>query len=460
MALQSLDIIRRSATTGHPDEIATILRGLANGERVEQIEAVRRRKDGSLVDVSLKISPILDASGHVVGASTIARDITERKRAEEAREQTNAQLEGILGSIPEPVMVVDENGHLVESNHVFERRHLTTAPSTLEQYYPAVDVFTEDGHPVPPEMWPLSRAIRGERISGLTLRLTFGNAGPPRFYRYSANPIYDRNGRVTHAVAVFFDVTENRLAEAEIRRLNADLEDRVRQRTAQLEAANKELEAFAYSVSHDLRTPLRGIDGWSLALVEDYASQLDPRAHGYLDRVRAETQRMGMLIDDLLKLSRVTRSEMATGAVDLTSIAQTIATRLTEGNSGRRIEFTIAGSLAANGDARLLAIALDNLFNNAVKFTGPRGEARIEFGRTERDGERPFYVRDNGVGFDMAFAGMMFGAFQRMHKASEFPGTGIGLATVQRIIHRHGGRVWAEAQPDRGATFYFTLGGS
>jgi PAS domain S-box-containing protein len=314
---------------GHPDELPSILRRLAKGDRVEQMEAVRRRKDGSLVDVSLKISPIVDASGSVVGASTIARDITERKRAEE-----------------------------------------------------------------------------------------------------------------------------------EIRRLNADLEGRVRRRTAQLEAANKELEAFAYSVSHDLRTPLRGIDGWSLALVEDYASQLDERAHGYLDRVRAETQRMGTLIDDLLQLSRVTRSEMATGAVDLTSLARTIASRLTENNSGRRIEFTIAGGLAASGDARLLEIALENLFGNAVKFTGPRTEARIEFGRTEGAGQRAFYVRDNGVGFDMAFMGTLFGAFQRLHKSSEFPGTGIGLATVQRIIHRHGGRVWAEAQPDRGATFYFTLGES
>jgi light-regulated signal transduction histidine kinase (bacteriophytochrome) len=167
-----------------------------------------------------------------------------------------------------------------------------------------------------------------------------------------------------------------------------------------------------------------------------------------------------MLIDDLLQLSRVTRSEMAAGAVDLTAIARRIAARLAEGNSGRRIEFTIAGGLAASGDARLLEIVLENLFGNAVKFTGPRAEARIEFGRAEGDGERPFYVRDNGVGFDMAFASTLFGAFQRLHRASEFPGTGIGLATVQRIIHRHGGRVWAEAQPDRGATFYFTLGGS
>jgi PAS domain S-box-containing protein len=453
----SIDWLLMTPPEYRPLDEASVEELKATGVNAAPFEKEYIRKDGSRVPIIVTGAMLDEARFNGVA---LAMDITERKQAEEARAQTNAQLEGILGSIPEPVMVMDENRHLVKSNHVFERRHLATALGTLGECYPAVHLFTEDGHPVPPEMWPLNRAIKGERISGLTLRLTFGNGGPPRFYRHSASPIYDRNGRVTHAVLVFFDVTENRLAEEEIRRLNADLEDRVRRRTTQLEAANKELEAFAYSVSHDLRTPLRGIDGWSLALVEDYGGQLDEKAHGYVDRVRAEEQRMGALIDDLLQLSRVIRSEMAAGAVDLTSIARTIAARLTEDNSGRRIEFTIAGGLAANGDARLLEIALENLFGNAVKFTGPRAEARIEFGRAGGDGERPFYVRDNGVGFDMAFAGTLFGAFQRLHRASEFPGTGIGLATVQRIIHRHGGRVWAEAKPDRGATFYFTLGGS
>jgi PAS domain S-box-containing protein len=253
------------------------------------------------------------------------------------------------------------------------------------------------------------------------------------------------------------DVSEREEAQERIRQLNAELEQRVLDRTAQLEAANQELEAFAYSVSHDLRAPLRGIDGWSLALAEDYGPQLDETAHKYLWRVRSETQRMGVLIDDLLKLSRLTRSEMQHEAVDMTGLAQSISARLIEAQPGRQIEFVIASGLSAKGDARLFEVALTNLLSNAVKFTGPREYARVEFGRL-RGGERPFFVRDNGVGFDMKFAGTLFGAFQRLHKTSEFSGTGVGLATVQRVIHRHGGRVWAEASPGEGATFLFTVG--
>ena len=201
----------------------------------------------------------------------------------------------------------------------------------------------------------------------------------------------------------------------------------------------------------------RGIDGWSLALYEDYHDQLDAQARQYLDFVRAEAQRMGQLIDDLLQLSRVTRTEMQSTRVDLSALAQTIAARLQSAQPGRQVELVIQPGLEATGDARLLEIVLTNLFSNAWKFTGPRPAARIEFGRIEFEDRPAFFVRDNGVGFDMAFAQKLFGAFQRMHKLSEFPGTGIGLATVQRIVYRHGGRVWAEAQVDRGATFYFTL---
>lgn len=245
------------------------------------------------------------------------------------------------------------------------------------------------------------------------------------------------------------DITERKRAEEALQHLNT-----------QLEAANKELEAFSYSVSHDLRAPLRGVDGWSLALLEDYGGQLDEKGQEYIHRVRSETQRMGLLIDDLLQLSRLTRAEMRKQRVDLSAIARSIAARLQETGPERPVEFVIQPGLSAEGDAHLLEVALSNLLDNAFKFTGKTPQARIEFGQTEIQGERAFFVRDNGAGFDMAFAKKLFGVFQRLHKPSEFPGTGIGLANVQRVIHRHGGRAWAEAEPGRGATFFFTLEGN
>lgn len=253
------------------------------------------------------------------------------------------------------------------------------------------------------------------------------------------------------------DITEEKRAQEEIRQLNRELERRVQDRTNQLQASNQELEAFAYSVSHDLRAPLRGINGWSLALLEDYGSTLDRDAHQYLDRVRAETQRMGVLIDDLLKLSRLTRVPLQRESVDLTALARAIAGRLREAEPRRSMDFAIQDGLSMDGDSRLLEIVLSNLFSNAVKFTGFEARAQIEFGQTRHQDQLAFFVRDNGVGFDMAHANMLFGAFQRLHKSAEFPGTGIGLATAQRVLRRHGGRIWADAQPHQGATFYFTI---
>src|ERR1019366_1875217 len=268
----------------------------------------------------------------------------------------------------------------------------------------------------------------------------------------------DAAGKPLRLIGANIDVTGRKLAELEVSRLNAELEQGVRQRALELDASNRELEAFAYSVSHDLRAPLRGIDGWSLALLEDYSGSLDDNGRQYLNRVRAETQRMGNLIDDLLQLSRASRGEMKLDHVDITALANRIADRLRDAQPKRSIEFAIEPRLVAFGDARLLEIALTNLLSNAVKFTGAQTPALIEFGRVDKEGEMAFYVRDNGAGFDMAYAGNLFGAFQRLHKVTEFPGTGIGLATVQRIVRRHGGRVWADARVNRGATFCFTLG--
>jgi light-regulated signal transduction histidine kinase (bacteriophytochrome) len=244
----------------------------------------------------------------------------------------------------------------------------------------------------------------------------------------------------------------------QLAQINAELESRVQHRTAELETANKELAAFSYSVSHDLRAPLRGIDGWGQALLEDYGSQLDVMGREYLNRVLTETRRMGHLIEDMLLLSRLSQDEMHLNPVDLTAIAEKITSALTDANPNRLIRFIIAPSLVVSGDARLLEIAMNNLFSNAVKFTSRQPSALIEFGKTQNKEEVEFFIRDNGAGFDMKYSSSLFGPFQRLHQESEFSGTGIGLAIVQRVIARHGGRVWADAHVDHGATFWFTLG--
>lgn len=248
-----------------------------------------------------------------------------------------------------------------------------------------------------------------------------------------------------------------RKALGEISRLNAELEKRVAERTALLEATNKELEAFSYSVSHDLRAPLRGIDGFSQALLEDYADKLDATGRDYLERLRAGSRRMAQLIDDMLGLSRITRSELHRETVDLSAMVREIADELRKSRPERCVEFVIAPGIVADGDPKLLRLLLGNLLGNAWKFTGKHAAARIEFGSREQEGETVFFVRDNGAGFDPAYAGKLFGAFQRLHSAAEFEGTGIGLATVQRIVHRHGGYISAEGEVEKGAAFFFTL---
>lgn len=244
--------------------------------------------------------------------------------------------------------------------------------------------------------------------------------------------------------------------DAALKKSSDEMEQRVLDRTAALNAVNKELEAFSYSVSHDLRAPLRSIDGFSQVLLEDYENQLDTDGKDHLARIRAASQRMGHLIDDLINLSRLSRSEMSRQSVDLTGVAWTIITDLQTMNPERQVTVQIADALIAQGDPNLLRVVLENLLRNAWKYSSKCKHARIEFGSTWHEGEPAFFIRDNGAGFNMAHAGKLFGAFQRMHATTEFEGTGIGLATVQRIIHRHGGRVWAMSKKNEGATFYFT----
>ncbi len=258
--------------------------------------------------------------------------------------------------------------------------------------------------------------------------------------------LHDEGGKLRGFGKVTRDMTERK-----------KIEEEVRIRNAQLEAANKELEAFSYSVSHDLRAPLRAIDGFSLAVLEDYQDKVDAEGKTHLQRIRAAARRMSQLIDDMLQLAHIARAEMVRDKVNLSRLAQEIASQLQASDPKRQATFVIQPDLMVEGDRALLRVVLQNLLDNAWKFTGHQPHARIEFGIQKQGSEQVYFVRDNGAGFEMQHAGKLFGVFQRLHRESEFPGTGVGLATVQRIIHRHGGRIWAEGATGQGATFYFVL---
>lgn len=278
-----------------------------------------------------------------------------------------------------------------------------------------------------------------------------------RTFSVSASVMRDQEGEAAAIVCIARDITRRKRAEEEIRQLNAELEQRVVERTRQLEDAVRELEAFSYSVSHDLRAPLRSIAGFSQVLLDDYADQLNGEGQDALRRVYAAAQRMGELIDALLTLSRVTRSDLHREFVDLSALARAIAAELQARDHERRVDFVIQPGLIANGDRQLLRVVLENLLDNAWKFTSQRADVRIEVGASLRSDTQVFFVRDNGAGFDMANIDRVFLPFHRLHDSAEFPGTGIGLATVRRIIHRHGGQVWAESSEGEGTTFYFRL---
>jgi len=303
-----------------------------------------------------------------------------------------------------------------------------------------------------------------------------GGGFEERYWSVVNSPVLNSAGELTCIIHCVEDVTEfvrlkQRGAEqtqatqelqAQAEKMEAEVflhTKRVAEANRQLKEATAELDAFSYSVSHDLRAPLRSIDGFSLALMEDCGDRLDAQGRKHLERIRAAASRMAQLIDDLLSLSRVTRAEVHREAVDLSAMAHEVFRELQRAEPERRLEWQIMPGVVAEGDSQLLRVVLVNLLGNAWKFTGKQPRARIEFGFSQDNGASAFLVRDNGAGFDMAYADKLFGAFQRLHRMTEFPGTGIGLATVQRIIRRHGGRIWAEGTPGHGATFFFTLSG-
>ncbi|MCE8429083.1 MAG: PAS domain S-box protein [Candidatus Methanoperedens sp.] len=386
----------------------------------------------------------------ISGAAAELGSVIQRKKAEEQRRAASLYARNLIEASLDPLVTISPEGKIMDVNKATEgitgipRERLIgtdfsdyfTEPENARRGYHQVfsDGYVRD--------YPLSiRNISGNIIDVL----------------YNATVYRDENGQILGVFAAARDISQIKQAEEEIRKLNAQLERRITERTRQLEAANKELEAFSYSVSHDLRAPLRSIDGFSQALLEDYGGVLDAQAKDYLTRVRSASQRMSQLIDDMLVLSRVTRREMKRSAVDLSALANMIAAELLKAQPQRRVEFNISPGLVVNGDAELLRAMLENLLGNAWKFTSTRQSATIEFGVKDLDGKPSYFVRDNGVGFDMAYASKLFQAFQRLHLQTDFPGTGIGLATVKRIINRHGGRIWAESEAGKGATFYFNL---
>jgi len=271
-------------------------------------------------------------------------------------------------------------------------------------------------------------------------------------------PFLGADGRPWQYVAIRTDITERKLAEQIIRQLNDELEERVALRTAELATANQELEAFSYSVSHDLRAPLRHVSGFSQLLVEEFGPTLDPEARRYVDRIQAGTKQMGLLVDELLGLARVGRHALSLRPTKLNDLVAEVVAMLQPESEGRQVDWTISDLPAVECDPVLVKQVFQNLLSNALKFTRPRARAVIEISHQQNNGQPVFTVRDNGIGFNMKYVEKLFGVFQRLHRAEDFEGTGIGLATVQRIVHKHGGRVWAEAELDKGAAFYFTLG--
>jgi PAS domain S-box-containing protein len=407
------------------------------------------RKDGSRVPILIAGTLLENFEDRGVA---FVLDLSDRKQIEADLEQSNSILSAVLEGTTDAIFMKDLQGRYVFIN---------SAGADVVGKSVAEIVGKDDTEIFPYEIGLAIRENERKFIaSGVnqTYEDIISYRGELRTFLAGKTLCRNAKGDVIGIIGIARDISDRKRIEEQIKELNQDLERRVEKRTVQLEVANKELEAFSYSVSHDLRAPLRSIDGFSLALLESYGEQLDEKGKHYLQRVRNASQRMGELIDDLLLLARVTRSEMHFQTVNLSEIVQAIAADLQHAQPERSVDFIIAADVLVQGDFRLLKIVFENLLNNAWKFTSKKLYSTIEFGTSPQpDSTTVYFVRDNGAGFDMAYANNLFGAFQRLHTIDEFPGSGIGLATVKRIVHRHGGRIWAEGANDQGATFYFTL---
>jgi PAS domain S-box-containing protein len=404
--------------------------------------------DGSVHFLVNRGKALYNDHGQPVRMTGVSIEITERKRSEEA----HALMAAIVASSEDAIIGKDLQGRVISWNAGAARMFGYSAEEILGQ--PATVLTAPDRPNEESEI--LARIRRGEHLNHYeTVRIR--KDGQPVCVSLSVSPIRNRAGEVVGVSSISRDITERKRAEEEIRRLNAELEARVRERTAQLTETNHELEAFTYSVSHDLRAPLRHIDAFARIVEEELTGEVSPTLRNYISRIRRGTQTMGRLVDDLLNLSRVGRAELGWQRVDLHSLVEEVVSDLKAETAQRQIDWRVGPLPTVECDPGLMRQVFANLLSNAVKYTRPRPQAVIEIGQLLTQDEHPLFVRDNGVGFNMKYVGKLFGVFERLHRPDEFEGTGIGLATVRRIILKHRGRVWAEAEPDKGATFYFTL---
>jgi PAS domain S-box-containing protein len=429
----------------HPDDHAatvdTWARAVSTGTPYE-IEHRLRRHDGKYRYFSVRAVPVFADDGTIREWAGIHTDITERKLTEQTLRDGVRQFRELADSMPQIVWAAGPDGCF----DYYNRRwyEFTGRPEGISGDESWSDVVHPDDQTECLNRW--HAATQSGDPYEIEYRLR-EKGGTYHWFLRRALPVRDPAGLITRWFGTCTNIDAVKHTEDVLRRANAETD-----------ASNRELEAFSYSVAHDLRTPLRSIDGFSQAILEDNSEQLDAQGKSNFARVRAAAQRMAHLIDDLQTLSRVTRSELHREQVSLSRLARAIGEHLREADPQRDVEIIVQEGLVAEGDANLLTAVMENLLGNAWKFTSQRPKAHIEVGLTSKDGLPVYFVRDDGAGFDMAYVGKLFGAFQRLHSTTEFSGTGIGLATVQRIVRRHGGEVWAEGEVARGATFFFTLG--
>jgi PAS domain S-box-containing protein len=397
-------------------------------------------------------------SEHGVRAPLTARDCSPTP--EQSLLAQTKLLHSVLDSMGDGLVVANTFGKFLVWNAAAEKI-VGSGPLELpiEQWVESFGLYEPvEGQPYPTEQLPLVRALRGESCESEML-VRSPRSTKSFWIEIAGRPLKDDKGTVIGAVAAIRDITERKISDQKLRQQHDELESSILQRTVQLEAANRELESFSYSVAHDLRAPLRHIAGFAQILGDDFSSSLEPEAKKYLERIQQGTRRLGLLLDELLNLLRVGRQPLNLQVIDLTAIVREVIAELAPQYAGRDVEWKLTPLPAAQCDATLVKQVFENLLSNAIKYSRPRRRAVIEIGEAQRDQQPAIFVRDNGVGFNMKYAGKLFGVFQRLHRDEEFEGTGVGLATVQRIIQKHRGTVWVEAELDRGATFYFTLAG-